>query len=81
IPIKRSGGDDFMSKWTFRSATGEIAMEFFPVLDRHADTNVLLIRSNQHQVFGKFKGYIVIDGKTIEINDALGFAEKVYNKW
>lgn len=81
IPLKSSGADDFMSKWTFRSATGEIAMEFFPIIDRHADTNLLILRSNQHQVFGRFKGYIVIDGKTVEINDALGFAEKVYNKW
>ena len=81
IPLKRSGGDDFMSKWTFRSPTGEVAMEFFPILDRHADTNLLILRSNQHQVFGRFKGYIVIEGKTIDINDALGFAEKVYNKW
>ena len=81
IPIKRSGGDDFMSPWTFRSPDNNIAMEFKPILDRHADTNLLILRSNQHQVFGLFSGYIMAGEERIEIESALGFAEKVYNKW
>ena len=57
-------------------------MDFLPVIDRHADTNAWLIRSNQHQVFGRFSGKAVLDdGTVIEIRDFMGFAEKVYNKW
>ena len=31
-------------------------MKFTPILDRHANTNALIIASNQHQVFGRFDG-------------------------
>ena len=47
-----------------------------------ADTNVLILRSNQHQVFGLFTGYFILDdGTKVEIKNEIGFAEKVFNKW
>ncbi len=74
--------EDYMSPWTFTSNDGRFEMDFVPVIDRSADTNAGLIRSNQHQVFGRFSGKAVLDdGKVIEIRDFMGFAEKVYNKW
>lgn len=74
--------EDFLAPWTFTSSDGRFEMEFEPIIDRHADTNVGIIRSNQHQVFGKFTGKAVLDdGTIIEVKDLLGFAEKVYNKW
>ena len=81
IPMKGLGKDDFMGKWIFRSISGEVEMTFTPIYDRHADTNLLILRSNQHQVFGKFNGVIRVDGKEFEIKDLTGFAEKVYNRW
>ena len=81
IPLGSLGKDDFMRPWTFRSKSGDIAMTFTPIYDRHSDTNALLIRSNQHQVFGTFSGTITAEGKVYEIHDLLGFAEKVYNRW
>ena len=74
--------EDFMSPWTFTSSDGRFEMDFTPILDRHADTNVGIIRSNQHQVFGKFNGKAVLDdGTVLEVKDLMGFAEKVMNKW
>jgi len=74
--------EDYLSPWTFTSSDGRFEMDFEPIIDRHSDTNVGIIRSNQHQVFGKFTGKAVLDdGTVIEIKDFLGFAEKVYNKW
>jgi hypothetical protein len=33
-------------------------------------------------VFGKFSGTAVLDdGRTLQINNLMGFAEKVRNKW
>lgn len=76
------GKDDFMSPWTFTSSDKRFEMEFTPIIDRHSDTNLLILRSNQHQVFGYFNGYATLDnGTKIEIKNLLGFAEKVYNKW
>lgn len=81
IPMKASGKDDFMGKWIFRSVSGEVEMLFTPVYDRHADTNLLLLRSNQHQVFGTFNGVIRAGGKEFPIENLPGFAEKVFNRW
>jgi len=86
IPIKDNGKgkptEDYMKPWTFSSNDGRFEMNFVPILDRKSDTNIFLIRSNQHQVFGLFSGKAILDdGKVIKINNFLGFAEKVYNKW
>ena len=57
-------------------------MDFRPVLDRASCTDVKLIKSDQHQVFGMFTGKAVLDdGTVIEVKDFPGFAEKVENKW
>jgi len=76
------GEKDFMSPWTFTSDDGRFEMDFVPVLDRASCTDVKLIKSDQHQVFGRFTGKAILDdGTVIEIRDFPGFAEKVENKW
>ncbi|MGI5976810.1 MAG: DUF2804 domain-containing protein [Candidatus Limivicinus sp.] len=73
---------DFMSPWTFSSDDGRFEMDFVPVLDRAACTDVKLIKSDQHQVFGRYTGKAVLeDGTIVEVEDFPGFAEKVENKW
>ena len=57
-------------------------MDFAPVLDRASCTDVKFIKSDQHQVFGRFTGRAVLDeGTVLEVKDLMGFAEKVENKW
>lgn len=81
IPEK-DGKEDFMADWTFTSDDGRFEMNFKPLLDRFADTNVGIIRSCQHQVFGEFSGTAILDdGTVITLDKELGFAEKVFNKW
>lgn len=76
------GEDDFMSPWTFTSSDKRFEMKFTPIINRHSDTNAIVLRSNQNQVFGYFDGYVILDdGTKLEINNLLGFAEKVFNKW
>lgn len=73
---------DFMSPWTFSSDDGRFEMDFIPVLDRASCTDVGLIKSDQHQVFGRFTGRAILDGgQVMEVKDFPGFAEKVENKW
>jgi hypothetical protein len=74
--------DDYLSPWTLTSLHKDINLTFTPILDRHSHSNILLISSNQHQVFGYFSGKINVgQDKVIEIKDMLGFAEKVKNRW
>jgi hypothetical protein len=76
------GETDFMSPWRFSSDDGRFEMDFLPVLDRKSCTDVKIIKSDQHQVFGRFTGRAVLDGgKVVEVKDFPGFAEKVENKW
>ncbi len=81
IPMK-NGKDEFMQPWTFTSDDGRFEMDFVPIIDRAANMDFKLLKSDQHQVFGRFTGKAVLDdGTVIEIKDFLGFAEKVENKW
>lgn len=81
IPFTKTGKDSFMEPWKFRSVGGDINITFTPILNRHANMNVGIIKSLQNQVFGKFSGYIIVDGKEHFFTDMIGFAEKVSNKW
>ena len=76
------GEKDFLSPWRFSSDDGRFEMDFAPILDRASCTDVGIIKSDQHQVFGRFTGRAVLDdGRVIEVRDFPGFAEKVENKW
>ena len=81
IPFK-GGKEDFLSPWRFTSSDGRFEMDFAPVLDRAACTDLKLLKSDQHQVFGRFTGKAVLDdGSELFVRDFFGFAEKVENKW
>ena len=74
--------DSYTNPWTFTSNDGRFEMDFVPVIDRAARTNALIIESDQHQVFGRFTGKMVLDGgDVIELKDFMGFAEKVHNRY
>ena len=82
IPQTPDGKDDFLKPWTFTSSDGRFEMDFLPILDRASCTDVKLICSDQHQVFGKFTGKMVLDdGTVIHLKYFVGFEEKVHNKW
>lgn len=81
IPL-RNGKECYMRAWSMTSDDGRFEMEFVPVIDRASCTDVKLIKSDQHQVFGRFTGTAVLDdGTRLEVKDLMGFAEKVENKW
>ena len=68
--------------WTFSSNDGRFEMVFEPILDRAASVDAVVLRSIQHQVFGRFTGHVVLDdGSRVEVVDLLGFAEEVRNRW
>jgi len=74
--------DDFLKPWKFSSNDSRFQMDFKPILDRHSNANIVLIKSTQHQVFGMFSGKVLLDsGEEIIVKDLLGFAEKVFNRW
>lgn len=74
--------DDYLKPWRFTCDDNRFEMDFVPIIDRNSKTDLILLKSIQHQVFGYFTGRVVLDeGKEVYIKDFLGFAEKVVNKW
>src|SRR5450759_3768462 len=74
--------DSFVKPWKFVSSDGRFDMDFEPILDRHAKTDIGVIKTVQHQVFGRFTGDAVLDdGTRVHLDHFLGFAEKVFNEW
>jgi len=74
--------DSYTKPWTFTSSDKRFEMTFKPILDRHSNANILLVQSDQHQVFGYFTGTAVLDdGTELKLDRFFGFAEKVYNRW
>ncbi len=75
-------GDNYLEPWHFSDNQGRLNLEFIPILDRSSKTDLVIIKSDQHQVFGRFSGKAVLDdGTELNIKDLTGFAEKVYNRW
>lgn len=80
IPVEK-GKEQYLKPWTFTSKNGDINLTFEPLIDRYSNTNVLIIQSKQHQVFGRFSGSIKVEGKEYKFSNLIGFAEKVKNRW
>ena len=74
--------DSYMEPWKFTSSDGRFEMDFVPVLDRAAKIDAKIILSDQHQVFGRMTGKVVLDdGRVLEIKDLMCFAEDVHNRY
>jgi len=82
IPHDDFGKYDYLSPWTIRTPDGRLDLTFRPILNRKSDTKLLFLRSDQNQVFGKFYGTATLhNGEKVAIDGAVGFAERVFNKW
>ncbi len=74
--------DGYLQPWKFSSSDNRLNLDFIPSADRFSTTNLLLIQSIQHQVFGYFSGTVILDDKTeLALARFPGFAEDVYNRW
>jgi hypothetical protein len=71
---------DFMLSWTMKSE--RVDLTFVPFLERTAHTNLLLVRSEVHQMFGKYAGSVIDDvGNEIAIDGLVGWAEEHQARW
>ena len=82
IPGDKDGAPRYMDEWQFTSSDKRLNLVFKPLIDRYAPFDLKIMCMMPHQVFGYFSGECVLDdGEVIKINNILGFAEKVHNKW
>ena len=73
---------DYMRPWHFTDTESRLDLTFTPFKDRTATTNLAIITSQVHQMFGHYDGTVVTDsGEKIEVKGLVGFAEEHQAKW
>ena len=73
---------DYMKPWRFQDNQRRLDLIFTPFKDRVAKTNLGIIRSEVHQLFGRYSGHVISDtGERIEVVDLIGFAEEHFARW
>jgi len=73
---------EYMKPWQFTDAEGRLNLSFTPFRERVAKTNLWIIVSEVHQMFGRYNGKAIADdGEVIEIKDLIGFAEEHQARW
>lgn len=73
---------NFMQPWHISAPSGSIDLTFTPFMERVAASNLWLIQSEVHQMFGRYDGTIKTDeGETITIKNLIGWAEDHVAKW
>ena len=73
---------NWLKPWQMRSNDGRLQLTFTPRVDRHSKLNLLLLASEQHQLFGHYSGHVTLDnGQVLQLHNLPGFAEEVRNRW
>jgi len=73
---------DYMQPWHFTDNENRLDLVFTPFKDRTATTNLAIITSEVHQMFGRYNGHVILDdGTKLEIKDLIGFAEEHHARW
>jgi len=74
---------DFKAPWKLQTAeTKRVDLTFTPFFERIAKTDMLIIRSEVHQMIGHFDGTIQGEnGEVIQVDHAVGWAEDHHSRW
>lgn len=73
---------NYTKPWKFTDAEGRLDLDFVPFKERLARTDLVVITSEVHQIFGHYAGRVVTDrGETIQLNGLVGFAEEHRARW
>ncbi|HOB34632.1 MAG TPA: DUF2804 domain-containing protein [Bacillota bacterium] len=75
-------GKNLMAPWKLHTQDGQVDITFVPFFQRTAKTDVWVLRSEVHQMIGRFSG-TVVDGKgqKYTFRDIVGWAEEHFARW
>lgn len=74
---------DFKEPWQITTKfSDDVKLEFIPFFERVSKSDLKLVKSEVHQLFGYYNGYVrYADGKKLKISQLLGSIEEHYAKW
>lgn len=76
----RYDAPNLMQPW--RMTSDRVDLEFTPFLERVAKTNLLVVRSEVHQMFGRYRGTVIADdGDPVRFDGMVGWAEEHHARW
>ncbi|KAI9032076.1 hypothetical protein DFJ74DRAFT_321170 [Hyaloraphidium curvatum] len=74
--------NDPTKPWRVRHPDGSLDITLNPIYDKHSNTDVYILKMEVHQVFGRWTGHVTSwDGKRVEVDGILGFAEESRSRW
>ncbi len=80
--VKIEHGDDYMKPWHLYDLDGRLDLTLTPTYDRTTRTKMLWVDNCCHQMFGEFRGKVILDDKReLEISNIISFAEHAINNW
>jgi hypothetical protein len=72
----------WLSPWMFEGDDGRTRLRMTPILDRSSSINLLVLKSEVHQVFGKWEGTLAAEGGSLlEFSGITGWAEAHEARW
>lgn len=74
---------DLMQPWTVRTQSSErVDLRFSPFFERVAKTNLLVVKSEVHQLIGRFSGTVTADdGEALPVEGMVGWVERQEARW
>ena len=74
---------DYMRPWTVRSRGSDVVdLTLVPSFERVAKTDLFVMRSEVHQVFGRYSGSVVAEGgERVTIDGLVGWVEQHKARW
>ncbi len=73
---------DYKKPWKFTDSEGRLSLDFTPFTERVARTDLKIIFSEVHQMFGRYSGRVTADnGEVLGIENLIGFAEEHHARW
>jgi len=73
---------DYKQPWRITEPDGRVELTFTPFLERVATSNVWLVRSEVHQLFGHYDGTVTTtDGQQVPVKNLVGWAEDHVALW
>jgi len=80
--VKFELGSDYNKPWHIYDVEGRLDLTLTPIYDRTTKTKLLWVDNCCHQMFGEFKGKVILDdGNELKIEKLISFAEHAINNW
>jgi hypothetical protein len=74
--------NDFKSEWNISTFhTDTVDMTFKPIFEKISKANMILLKTEGHQMFGYFSGKVKTEAGTIVFDNFLGWAEEHIALW